>query len=195
MKIFIATNNIKKLAELKRMLVPLGFEVLSYKDFDRKFPEVEETGSTFAENALLKANAGLAFSGCITVADDSGLCVDHLNGEPGVYSARYAGEPCNDVNNNIKLLQNLSGVPMDKRTAKYVSVIACVFPDGRNFTVTGECFGHIGFAPEGDSGFGYDPLFISKLGTVAKLSPQEKDKISHRGKALQLFAEEIKKYL
>ena len=195
MKIFIATKNNKKLSELKRILIPLKFDVFSYNDFENEFPDVQETGSTFEENALLKANAGLAFSGYTTVADDSGLCVDFLNGEPGIYSARYAGEPCNDQNNIDMLLKNLSDVPMDKRTAKYVSVIACVFPDGRSFTVTGECFGHIGFSPEGEGGFGYDPIFISELGTVAKLTPLQKDSISHRGKSLKLFAQEIKKYL
>lgn len=195
MKIFIATKNKKKLKELERILIPMGFEVYSLNDYSDQFPDVEETGNTFEENALLKAKAGLAFSSFTSVADDSGLCVDFLGGAPGVYSARYAGEPSNDENNNAKLLAELSGVPQDKRTAKYVSAIACVFPNGKNFTVTGECKGYISEKPEGTGGFGYDPLFVGEKGPMALLSPDEKDSISHRGKSLRLFETKIKEYL
>lgn len=195
MKIFIATKNQKKLSELERILKPMGFTVLSYNDFDKTFSEPIEDGTTFEENALIKAKDGLKNTGLISVADDSGLCVDYLNGAPGIYSARYSGEHGNDESNNQKLIDELGTVPLEKRTAKYVAAIACVFPDGRSFTVRGECFGKIGFEPHGTGGFGYDPYFISELGVMAELTPEQKDSISHRGKALKLFKEELKKYI
>ncbi len=195
MKIFIATKNKKKLNELERILTPMGFDVLSENDFNTAFPEVEETGETFEENALIKARAGLKNTGLISVADDSGLCVDYLNGAPGVYSARYAGEPADDQKNNKKLLDALDGLDTDKRTAKFVSSIACVFPDGREFTVRGECMGFIAKEPQGMGGFGYDPLFISEKGCFAVISATEKDSISHRGKAIKNFSEKLKEYL
>lgn len=195
MKIFVATKNIKKLGELKRILEPMGFEVLCEKDLEKPLAEVEETGTTFEENALLKAKAGLKETGFISVADDSGLCVDYLGGAPGVYSARYSGEHGNDEENNKKVLRELDGVPMEKRTAYYVAAIACVFPDGREFTVRGECHGHIAFEESGNCGFGYDPMFISEKGCFGHLSAEEKDSISHRGKALRLLEQELKKYI
>lgn len=195
MKIFIATKNQKKLAELERILTPMGFTVLSQKDFDTDFPEPVENGTTFEENALIKAKDGLKNTGLISVADDSGLCVDYLNGEPGIYSARYSGEHGNDDLNNQKVLLKLDGVPLEKRTCRYVAAIACVFPNGTSFTVRGECEGKFGFEPHGNGGFGYDPYFISKLGVMAELSPEQKDSISHRGKALKLFKKELKKYI
>ena len=195
MKIFIATKNQKKLTELERILVPMGFEVLSQKDFDRNFPEPIEDGTTFEENAIIKARDGLKNTGLISVADDSGICVDYLDGAPGIYSARYSGEHGDDKSNNQKLLHELDGVPMEKRTGRYVAAIACVFPDGRQFTVRGECEGKIAFEPHGTGGFGYDPYFISELGFMAELTPEQKDSISHRGKALKLFKEELKKYI
>lgn len=194
MEIFIATKNQKKLIELERILSPLGFEVLSEKDFSKTFPDPVEDGSTFEENALIKARDGLKNTGLISVADDSGICVDYLGGAPGIYSARYSGEHGDDDSNNKKLLMELDGVPMQKRTARYVAAIACVFPDGRHFTVRGECEGKIGFIPVGNGGFGYDPYFISELGPMGELTPEQKDSISHRGKALKLFKEELKKY-
>lgn len=195
MKIFIATKNQKKLKELSRILVPMGFEVLCEKDFADEFPDVEENGTTFEENAIIKAKAGLDNTGLISVADDSGICVDYLDGAPGIYSARYSGEHGDDQSNNDKLLSELAGVPMEKRTARYVAAIACVFPDGRKFTVRGECEGKIAFEPKGVNGFGYDPYFISELGVMAELTAEQKDSISHRGKALKLFKEELKKYI
>ena len=195
MKVFIATKNQKKLGELERILKPMGFEVLSERDFPNKFDEVEETGETFEENALIKANAGLLNTGLMSVADDSGLCVDYLDGAPGVFSARFSGFHGDDDSNNKKLLELLYGVPYEKRTAKYVAAIACVFPDGRKFTVRGECQGHISETPEGDNGFGYDPYFISEIGCFGVVSAEEKDSISHRGKALKLFVNELKKFL
>ncbi len=195
MKIFIATKNQKKLNELSRILIPMGFEVVSEKDLEKPLEDIEETGTTFEENAILKAKAGLLATGYISVADDSGLCVDYLDGAPGIYSARYSGGHGNDDLNNKKLLSELEGVPMNERTAYYVAAIACVFPDGRQFTVRGECHGHIAFKEEGDCGFGYDPLFISEIGCLGLVSAEEKDKISHRGKALRLLEAELKKYI
>ena len=195
MKIFIATKNQKKLTELERILIPMGFEVLSQKDFSEEFPDVVEDGTTFEENALIKATDGLKNTGLISVADDSGLCVDYLGGAPGIYSARYSGEHGDDESNNQKLLSELKDVPIDKRTARYVAAIACIFPDGKQFTVRGECEGKIGFEPKGDGGFGYDPYFISELGVMAELTAEQKDSISHRGKALLLFKEELKNIL
>lgn len=185
MKVFIATKNKKKLVELERILTPLGFEVLSEKDLDSPLDEVEETGTNFRENAILKAKAGLKRTGLMTVADDSGICVDYLDGAPGIFSARYSGG--NDDDNNKKLLKELRGLPMEQRKAHYAAAIACVFPDGREFTVQGECHGHIGLEETGNCGFGYDPLFISEKGCFGLLSAEEKDSISHRGKALRLF--------
>ena len=195
MKIFIATKNQKKLSELERILVPMGFDVVSQKGFEQVFPEPVENGKTFEDNALIKAKDGLKNTGLISVADDSGICVDYLNGAPGIYSARYSGDHGNDESNNQKLLRELEGVPTEKRTCRYIAAIACVFPDGRQFTVRGECEGKFAYEPHGNGGFGYDPYFISELGVMAELTPEQKDSISHRGKALRLFKEELKKYI
>jgi XTP/dITP diphosphohydrolase len=196
MKIFIATKNQKKLKELKRILIPMGFDVLCEADLDKPFLDAVEDGKTFEENAIIKAKSGLLQTGYISVADDSGICVDYLDGAPGVYSARYSGEHGNDEMNNDKLLSELSGVPMEKRTAYYVAAIACVFPDGRQFTVRGECHGHIAFERQlGNGGFGYDPLFISENGPFSQLTAEEKDAISHRGKALKIFEKELRNYI
>lgn len=194
MKIFVATKNKKKLVELERILTPLGFEVLSEKDLDFPLEEIEETGTTFRENAVLKAKAGLKRTGYISVADDSGICVDFLGGAPGIYSARYSGG--SDEDNNNKLLKELEGIPFEKRNAHYTAAIACVFPDGREFTVEGQCHGYIATEIQsGNGGFGYDPLFISENGPFSQLTAEEKDAISHRGKALRIFKEELKKYI
>lgn len=195
MKIFIATKNHNKLKELKRILIPMGFEVLSENDLEKPLPEVEETGVTYEENALLKAHSGLKETGLITVADDSGLSVDILDGAPGLYSARYSGTGATYASNNEKLLAALDGVPRDKRTATFVSAIACVFPDGREFTVRGECKGYVADECRGEGGFGYDPLFICEAGCYAEMPPEEKDRVSHRGNALRAFKEELKKYI
>lgn len=195
MKIFIATKNQNKLKELERILKPMGFEVLSENDLEKPLPEVEETGTTYEENALLKAHSGLKETGRITVADDSGLSVDILDGAPGLYSARYSGSGATYASNNEKLLAALKGVPRDKRTAVFVSAIACVFPDGREFTVRGECRGYVAEECRGSCGFGYDPLFVCPAGCYAEMTAEEKDKVSHRGNALRAFKEELKKYI
>ncbi len=195
MKVFIATKNHHKLTELERILVPMGFEVLSENDLDKPLPEVDETGTSYEENALLKAHSGLRVMGLITVADDSGLSVDYLDGAPGLYSARYSGMGASYASNNEKLLAALDGVPYEKRTATFVSAIACAFPDGREFTVRGECKGFVAEECHGDGGFGYDPLFICDAGCYAEMMPEEKDRVSHRGNALRAFKEELKKYI
>ncbi len=193
-KFLLASHNKKKLVELSRILEPLGFTVISPKDIEGGIVEPEENGSTFEENALIKARSGAKETGLPTVADDSGLCVDALEGAPGIYSARYAGTG-NDDDNNALLLKNLENVPEEKRTARFVSSIACVFPDGREFTVRGTVEGKIGYEPKGDGGFGYDPLFISEKGCFGLLSPEEKDSISHRHNAILKFVEELKNYI
>lgn len=195
MKIFIATKNHNKLKELERILKPMGFEVLSENDLEKPLPEVEEKGTTYEENALLKAHSGLKETCRITVADDSGLSVDILDGAPGLYSARYSGSGATYASNNEKLLAALKGVPRDKRTAVFVSAIACVFPDGREFTVRGECRGYVAEECRGSGGFGYDPLFVCPAGCYAEMTAEEKDKVSHRGNALRAFKEELKKYI
>lgn len=186
MTFILASNNENKLAELRRILLPLGLNVISAKEATAGELEVEETGETFEENARLKAMAFMEETGLAAIGDDSGLVVDALDGAPGIYSARYAGEGASNDARIAKLLANLQGVPEEKRTAKVVSAICCVFPDGREVTVRGECHGRIGFAPMGENGFGYDPVFISESGkTFAQLTSLEKDKISHRGNALR----------
>lgn len=190
MDMVIATHNAKKRAELARILQPLGYHIL-----DIVLPEVDETGTTFAENARLKAVAGCTASGLPCIADDSGLCVDALNGEPGVYSARYAGEHGNDEANNAKILAQLHDC--DGRTARFVCAICCVFPDGREIVTEGMCEGNIGHKLEGEGGFGYDPLFwpVELPGkTMAQLTAQQKDLISHRGRALEKFAKQLEEF-
>jgi len=157
--------------------------------------EIDENGDTFEENALLKAKALSGISGDITVADDSGLVVDRLDGAPGVFSSRFAGEGASDEDKNRKLLGMLEGVPLRDRTARFVCAVAVVFPDGRNFTVKGSCEGYIGFEPRGVNGFGYDPLFhIPEYGaTIAELDSDVKNMISHRGKAFRLMADELRR--
>ncbi|MBE6728840.1 MAG: RdgB/HAM1 family non-canonical purine NTP pyrophosphatase [Ruminococcaceae bacterium] len=189
---FIATKNKGKKKELERILSPLSISVISEEQLDFPLNDVDETGDTFEENALIKARAGCKATGYPTVADDSGLCVDALNGEPGVYTARYAGAPTDNAKNNEKLLKNLEGVEESKRTARFVSVVACVFPDGREFTVRGECEGKIAEKLSGINGFGYDPLFISELGCFGEISDEAKDSISHRGKALKELVKKLK---
>lgn len=193
MKILIASHNKKKIRELHDILASVLGEhmpltLLSMDDVG--FTEdAEETGTTFAENAMIKAKDG-ARSGYITIADDSGLVVDALGGAPGVYSARYAGEDKNDENNKALLLKNLRNVATEKRTARFVCSIACVFPDGRTLTAEECCEGRILEAESGSGGFGYDPLFyyppLKK--SFALLTADEKNAVSHRGKALRAFA-------
>lgn len=195
MRFFIASKNKHKIGEFKRILEPLGFDVVCENDLQLIIDEVEETGKTFLENALIKARACCKATSLPAIADDSGLCVDFLDGAPGVYSARFAGEPVNNEKNNEKLLTLLKNVPQKDRTARFECCIACVFPDGRELTVSGVCNGYIAEDYSGKNGFGYDPLFVSSIGCFGDLSDDQKDSVSHRGNALRKFAEEIKKYI
>lgn len=199
MKYLIATKNMKKRLELKRILAPLCIDALVEEDLNMVLEDVEETGTDFEENALLKARAACLQSGLPCVADDSGLEVDALNGAPGVYSARFAGEHGNDDLNNAKLLDLLGELPLEKRSARFVSAACCVYPNGEEIAVRGTCEGHIGFECRGSGGFGYDCVFlpsdihdeIEKKRTMAQLSDEEKDSISHRGRALALLSQKI----
>lgn len=190
MKFIIATHNKKKLAETERILNPIGIEVST-----AQLQEVDETGTTFAENAYLKANVACKETGLPAIADDSGLAVDALNGAPGIYSARYAGEHATDLQKMEKLLYELKDVPKEKRTARFVCSICCVFPNGDYITAEGTCEGTIAFELTGDGGFGYDPIFLVGEQSFGQLSDEEKDRISHRGKALMLFSQKLQEYL
>ena len=195
MDFILATNNMKKLAEMQRILSPLGINVVTAKMLGITLEDVEEDGEIFEDNAKLKARAACKETGLPAIADDSGLCVDYLNGAPGVYSARFAGEHGNDEKNNDLLLEKLEDVPMEKRDAHYVCAICCTFPDGREIVVRGESHGKIGFERDGNEGFGYDPLFLVDGRSFGRYTAEEKDKISHRGNALRLLAAELEKYL
>ena len=185
MKIIIATHNKHKLQEMSRILSPMGYEVVTDLDLGIELSDVEENGETFLDNARIKAEAGCKESGLPCIADDSGLCVDALNGAPGVYSARYSGTHGDDNGNNRKLLAELSGVPTEKRTAHFACAICVSFPDGSEVTATGKCEGYIGYEKKGTNGFGYDPLFMVGDRSLAEMTAQEKDAISHRGNALK----------
>ena len=195
MKFIIATNNNKKLKELERILKPLGIDAVSAKDAGIILDDVDETGTTFSENAYLKANSAFVKTGMPAVADDSGLCVDALDGRPGVFSARYGGENATDTEKNDKILSEMKAVPADKRNAHFACAICCILPDGSKIEVEGICNGSIGYEPIGDGGFGYDPIFMCGEKSYAQLSPEEKDAISHRGQALIKLQNELKKAL
>lgn len=193
-KFVLATNNPKKLEEMRAILSGLGVEVVSPAEAGVDI-EVEETGSTFAENAMLKAKAVSAAAKLPAIADDSGLCVDALNGGPGVYSARYGGGELDDRGRCMLLLENMRG--QTTRAAHFACAIACVFPGGGTLTAEGRCDGAIAFAPIGTGGFGYDPVFLvpEKGKTFGQLTAEEKSDISHRGKALAAFTEKLGTYL
>ncbi len=202
MKIVLASRNRKKIGELKTLLSESfpALEVLSLDDVGIH-GEIEENGNTFEENALIKARVA-ASSGYIGVGDDSGLTVEYLGGEPGIYSARYAaikrfaGGHDDEANNQL-VLKNLEGVPAEKRGAAFVCAIGCVLPDGRSFTVRGEVHGRILTEYHGNGGFGYDPLFYYEPygKTLAEVTPAEKNAVSHRGKAIRAFAERLRQEL
>ncbi len=203
-----ATNNPGKLKELRRILERAGHTVKSLRELGVDL-DPEETGTTFAENARIKATAFCRATGLATVADDSGLCVDALDGAPGVYSARYAGVHGDDDANNQKLLAALAGVPAERRGARFVSAVCLVLPDGRQLTVEGECPGAVAFDLRGENGFGYDPLFVpDEVGlpgggkapnadrrSYAQLADGEKDAISHRGRAMERLEQELPGFL
>lgn len=195
MDFILATNNMKKLEEMQRILSPLGIEVKTATMLGIELPEVEEDGDTFEANAEIKAASACKITGLPAIADDSGLCVDYLDGAPGIFSARFAGEHGNDEKNNDLLLQKLEGVKQEDRTAHYVCAICCIFPDGRKIVVRGECEGLIGFERDGNAGFGYDPLFIVDGKSFGRYTGEDKDKISHRGKALRALVAELEKHI
>ena len=186
MKLFIATSNLNKVQEMKEILSEFDIEILSKEDVG-DLPEVEEDRGTFAGNALKKAKTIQQEVGLPTIADDSGLSVEALNGQPGVYSARFAGEDATDQENNRKLLGLLSGLEDNRRRAHFICVMAFIDEDGNEEIVEGKCHGEIGFEPQGVNGFGYDPLFIPDgyQKTFAQLNSEVKNKISHRAKALK----------
>lgn len=189
----IASNNTKKAAELHRILSPLGISAKMPSELGISLDDVEETGETFRDNALIKAEAAMKKSGYPAIADDSGLCVDALGGRPGVYSARYADT---DEARIGRLLEELSASGSSDRSAHFSCVICCVFPDGRRIFAEGICQGEIGFAPRGNNGFGYDPVFfVEGNKTFAELTDSQKDAMSHRGQALREIGELLKKEL
>lgn len=194
MKFVLASHNQGKLAEMQRILGQLGVEVVLQSELGLAL-EPEETGTTFTENARIKAEAVMQASGLPAIADDSGLCVDALNGGPGVYSARYGGEGLDDKGRYTLLLQNLRG--QTTRAAHFTCSIACAFPNGDTITAEGQAPGTIAFAPMGEGGFGYDPVFFvtDKAKTFAQLTQEEKAEISHRGKALREFTTKLETYL
>lgn len=195
-KIIFATGNEGKMREIRSIMADLGVPVMSMKEAGISV-EIDETGTTFEENAMIKARtvAAAAGSGSIVLADDSGLEIDALNKEPGVYSARYMGEDTPYSVKNADLIRRLDGVPKERRTARFVCAISAVLSDGSEFTVRGTVEGQIGYGQRGDGGFGYDPIFcVPEFGkTMAEMSAEEKNRVSHRGKALDLMKEVLKR--
>ena len=195
-KFIVATKNQGKLIEIKEILKKLNFEVVSMEEIGFT-KDIEETGDTFEENALIKAKEINRISGEFVMADDSGLLVEYLNFAPGVHTSRFAGENASDLDKINKLLKLLEGVPFEKRKARFVCVIAVVFPKGKSFTVKGILDGYISNEPRGSNGFGYDPIFIIPEFnmTTAEMKSEEKHKISHRGIALEKMVYELEKQI
>ena len=194
MRMIVATGNKHKLEEFQRILEPLGIEAVSPKEVGTVL-DVEENGTTFAENARIKARALHEQTGLAVVADDSGICVDALGGAPGVYSARYKGENTPHSEKIAALLEELRDVPHKERTARFVAAICCILADGTLIECEGVCEGFVGFAPEGAGGFGYDPVFFMEDGrSFGTLSAEEKDERSHRGRALRALAQQLRAY-
>ncbi len=189
--IIAASSNPHKIKEIQAIMTKYGMKVISRDDAGVPPFEIKEDGETFEENSYKKASAIMQATGKTTIADDSGLMVEYLGGAPGVYSARFAGEECNDQKNNEKLLTLLKNQVGDDRKAKFVSVITLIFPDGETLVARGECEGRIIGAPTGENGFGYDPLFVPAGydRTFAQLTEEEKNAISHRAKALAKLEE------
>ena len=196
MKIIMATGNANKVKEIRQMLEGSDIEVLSLKDVQID-AEIDENGTTFEENAAIKAETICKLTGQMVMADDSGLEIDALGGEPGIHSSRFMGEDTSYEVKNQNLLDRLAGVAKDKRTARFVCAIAVVMPGGENFTCTGTIEGYIGEEPMGENGCGYDPIFyVDPQGvSTAALTPEEKNAISHRGKAMRAMREELVKRL
>ncbi|MDR5658628.1 XTP/dITP diphosphatase [Serpentinicella sp. ANB-PHB4] len=191
--VVIATNNKHKLEEIKTILQGYPYDVKSLADMGLDGLEIIEDGKTFEENAEIKAKVVMDQTGCIAIADDSGIEVDAIDKAPGIYSARFAGENATDQENNEKLLKLLQNTSIEKRTARFVSCIAMLFPNGERILTRGECEGKVGFEPVGQGGFGYDPLFIvpELQLTFAQIDAETKNKISHRGKALDKLKQQL----
>lgn len=194
-KIIFATGNIGKIKEIQMIMADIGIEVLSMSEAGIS-ATIEEDGKSYEENALKKARAIAAVTQDIVMADDSGLEIDALNREPGIYSARYLGEDTSYHVKNQNLLERLKEVPKEQRTARFVCAIAAILPNGKELITKAAVEGRIGYQEQGTHGFGYDPIFIVPEfeKTTAELTEEEKNKISHRGKALYLMKEELKKY-
>lgn len=191
-KLIFATGNENKMKEIRMILGDLDYEILSMKEAGID-ADIVEDGKTFEENAVIKATAISKLSGCLVLADDSGLEVDYMDKMPGIYSARWMGEDTSYRIKNKAIIDKLEGVPDEKRTARFVCAIAAAFPDGRVVTKRGTIEGIIGYEERGENGFGYDPIFfLPEYGkTTAELSPEEKNQISHRGRALELIKSEL----
>ena len=189
----IATNNSKKLVEIQRILAPLGIRPVTAAEKGIDLGDVVEDGSTFAENAYIKARSAYERSGMPVVADDSGLCVDALGGRPGIYSARYAGDHSPYEVKINSLLDELKNVPDDERTAHFTCSVCCILRSGEVIRVEGRCDGMIAREPSGSGGFGYDPVFYVNGKSFASLTAEEKDSLSHRGNALRLLYDELSK--
>lgn len=194
-RIIFATGNQGKIKEINKIMADCGKTVISMKEAGVSI-NIEENGISYEENALLKARAVAAYTDAIVMADDSGLEIDFLNKEPGIYSARYMGEDTSYSVKNNHLIKRLEGVPDEQRTARFVCAVAAVMPDGTEIAVRGEMEGRIAYEEKGQNGFGYDPIFfVPEFGrTTAELTDNEKNRVSHRGKALLLMREEIRKY-
>ncbi len=191
MKIILASNNKNKILEFKQILSPLGYDVISQSEAGVNI-EVEENGTTFEENSMIKAKAVYDIAKMAVIADDSGLEVDYLDKAPGVYSHRYAGENATDKDRCRKILSELEGVSDDKRTARFVCVISYIDNNGNASVLKGECEGIIGREMKGDNGFGYDPIFMIEDRSFAEISADEKNSISHRANALKKLTEKLK---
>ena len=193
-KLIFATGNEGKMKEIRMILGDLDYEILSMKEAGIS-ADIVEDGKTFEENAMIKAKAICKLANCLVLADDSGLEVDYMDKQPGIYSARWMGEDTSYDIKNKKIIENLEGVPEEKRTARFVCAVAAAFPDGRVITKRGTIEGIIGYEQRGENGFGYDPIFfLPEYGmTTAELPVEEKNKISHRGRALEQIKQELKK--
>lgn len=191
MRVILASNNKNKLREMAQILLPFGMEVISQRDAGADF-EIEENGTTFRENAEIKAAAVYYKLKMPVIADDSGLVVDALSGAPGVYSHRFAGENASDRDRSLKVLSELINVPKDKRTARFICEICYIDENGEKHFFTGRCEGIIGTEERGENGFGYDPIFCVGDRTLAEMTDDEKNEISHRGNALRLLSKYLK---
>ena len=194
-RIVFATGNKGKIKEIQMIMADTGLEVVSMKEAGIVV-EPDENGTTYEENAMIKARAVAEYTDDIVMADDSGLEIDYLNKEPGIYSARYMGEDTSYRIKNANLIERLGGVPDEQRTARFVCAIAAVLPDGTELTTRAAIEGRIGYEEKGSNGFGYDPIFyVPRFGkTTAELTEEEKNQVSHRGQALELMKKELKKY-